>query len=190
MGMFNDVEFLGGFIVDAVTNALMEPTAAVPVLEAGVQPLTTIALNSGPRPLYITNIMVVFSDVAVTDPNPAVATDLGWAVWTSTDGSATPTYAAVTGAAYTAAADLPQILTDTAPTALLATANVPYDLFDFVGGAANTSIATAQTNTKQRPVRIAAKALFQVRLGLYTAGTLTAVTGVDDVAVFVYGKRV
>jgi len=186
--MFNDVEFLGGFIHDSVTNALQEPDSAIPVLEAGVQPLTTIALNSGPRPLYITHLMVVFADVAVTDPNPAVATDLGWSIRTSTDGSATPTYTEVVGK--TAAADLPQILTDAAPTALLATANIPYDLFSFVGGAANTSIATAQTNVKQGPVRIAAKALFQVRLGLYTAGTLTAVTGLDNVGVLVYGKRV
>jgi len=188
MGMFNDVEFLGGFIVEALTDALMEPTAAIPVLETTVQPLTTIALNTGPRPLYITHLMVVFSDVAVTDPNPALDTDLGWAIWSATDGGASPTYASVVGK--TAAADLPQILVDATPTALLATANIPYDLFSFVGGAANTSIATAQTNVKQAPVRIAAKSLFQVRLGLYNAGTLTAVTGVDDVGVFVYGKRV
>ena len=185
---FNDVEFLGGFIVDAVTNALMEPTAAIPVHEAGVQPKTAVALHSGPRPLYITHLMVVFSDVAVTDPNPASATDLGWAIWSATDGGTGPTFASVVGK--TAAADLPQVLVDATPTALLATINVPYDLFSFVGGSANTSIATAQTNVKQSPVRIAANSLYQVRLGLYTAGSLTAVTGMDDVGIFVYGRRV
>lgn len=184
----NDRVLLGGFMHDSVTNSLQEPDAAIPVLEAGVMPLTSIALLVGPRPFYITDLMVVFSDVAVTDPNPAVATDLGWSIRTGVDGTATPTYAEVVG--YTAAADLPQILTDAAPTALLATANIPYNLFDFVSGTANTSIASSPGVPGRAPVRVAANAMLQVRLGLYTAGSLTAVTGVDDVGIFVYGRYV
>ncbi|MDP2325520.1 MAG: hypothetical protein Q8N51_16040, partial [Gammaproteobacteria bacterium] len=160
MGMFNDVDFLGGFIFDAVTDALMQPTSAIPVLEAGVVPLTSVCLLTGPRPLYITNLQVLFQDIVVVDP--AADRYLGWAIWSASDGSGAPTYASLKGK--TAAADLPQILVDATPTALLATANIPYDLFSFVGGAANTSIATAQTDVKQGPVRVAAKTLFQVRL--------------------------
>ncbi len=187
---FNQEHFVGGFIHDSVTNSLQEPDSAIPVLEAGVIPLTTVALVTGTRPLFITSIVAIFNDIAVTDPMPALNTDLGWAVFSSSDGTATPTYASVVG--FTAAADLPQILTDAAPTALLATANVPYPLFSWVGGAANTSIAAepAVVNGRQAPIRIAADTLFQVRVGLYAAGVLTAVTGLDNLGILVYGFHV
>ena len=187
---FNQSHLIGGFIHDSVTNSLQEPDSVIPVLEATVQPLTTIALFTGPRPLFITSLVAVFSDVAVTDPMPALNTDLGWAVFSATDDTATPTYTSVQG--FTAAADLPQILTDAAPTLLLAVINRQYPLFSFVGGAANTAITAepAVVDGRQAPIRIAADTLFQVRVGLYAAGVLTAVTGLNDVGIFVYGYHV
>lgn len=187
---FNQSYFVGGFIHDSVTNSLQEPDSVIPVLEATVIPLTTVALFTGPRPLFITSLVAVFNDIAVTDPMPAVNTDLGWAVFSATDDTATPTYASVQG--FTAAADLPQILTDAAPTALLAVVNRQYPLFAWVGGTADTAI-TAEPSVvagRQAPIRIAPDTLFQVRVGLYTAGALTAVTGLDNLAILVYGFHV
>ncbi len=193
MGMFNDVEFLGGFIVDAVTNALMEPTAAIPVLEANVAPLTTEGLFSGPRPLFITNIQVMFQDIAVS--NPSADRYLGWAVWSSTDGSATPTYASVAG--YTANADLPLIHDNSVSTSVIqAVENVPVDLFNYVGVTRDSPDLLYATQAKMKasagraPIRIAANAVYQVRVGTYLAGSLAAVTGVDNLVIMVYGKRV
>ena len=65
MGRFNDVKFLGGFIYDSVTNSLQNPDSAIPVLEATVQPLTIVAQFTGPRPVFITNLQLVFNDIAV-----------------------------------------------------------------------------------------------------------------------------
>lgn len=185
---FNQGHFIGGFIHDSVTNSLQEPDSVIPVLEAGVIPLTSVALIVGPRPLFITALNVVFNDIAVTDPMPAVDTYLGWSVRTASDGTATPTYSEVVG--YTANADLPHILEDATPTALLAVANIPYNLFSWVGGAASvppTAEPTDVVDGRQAPIRIAADTLLQVRLGLYDGGSLTAVTGVDNVAVMVHG---
>lgn len=194
----NKVEFLGGFAYDAVTNALMQPTAAIPVLEAAVFPLTSVALYTGPRPLYITHLMATFSDIVVTDP--AADRYLGWSIQSASDGSATPTYAAVTGAAYTANADLPLIHDNSvSTTAIQAVANVPVNLFNYVnvaGQAARPSpdvtyaTQAAQPALSRLPVRIAANRLFQVRVGTYVAGALAAVVGVDNMFVLVYGYRV
>ena len=184
---FNQSHFIGGFIHDSVSNSLQEPDSVIPVLEATVIPLTSVALIVGPRPLFITALNVVFNDIAVTDPNPAVDTYLGWSVRTATDGTSTPTYAEILGK--TANVDLPHILEDATPTAILGVANIPYNLFSWVGGAASTPLTSEPdvVNGKVAPIRIAADTLLQVRLGLYTGGALTAVTGVDNLAVLVYG---
>ena len=193
MGMFNDIELLGGFDYTSVTNALMEPTAALPVYEAGVHPLTAVSLYSGPRPLYITNIQVTFSDIAVS----SVAADkyLGWAVWSATDGGASPTFASLKG--YTANGDLPLIVDDSGTdTAVMCVVNVPVDLFNYVGATRAspdvmyaTQAAMPATSTVP-PIRVAANAVYQVRLGAYLAGSLVSITGLDDVGIWVYGKRV
>ena len=194
MGMFNDVEFLGGFIVDTVTNALMEPTAAIPVLEAGLQPKTSVALYTGPRPLYITNVQVVFADVAVTDPGEDVY--FGWAVYSASAGGTSPSYTSLKG--YTAATDLPLIVDDSVSNSTVqAVVNVPVDLFNYVGATRDSpdvlyaTQAVMPSASGVPPIRVAANSLFQVRIGTYDASaTLLAVTGLDDVGIFVYGKRV
>ncbi len=193
MGMFNDIELLGLFDYTAVTSALMEPTAALPVYEAGVHPLTTIALWSGPRPLYITNIQVTFADILVDDTN--ADRYLGWAVWSATDGGASPTYASLKG--YTANADLPLIVDDsTSGTAIQAVVNVPVDLFNYVGASRaspdvmHATQADMPSGSKVPPIRVAANAVYQVRLGAYLAGSLAAITNLADVLISVYGKRV
>lgn len=184
---FNQGQFIGGFIHDSVTNSLQEPDSVIPVLEATVIPITSIALIVGPRPLFITALNVVFNDIGVDDPNPAVDTYLGWSVRTASDGTTTPTYSEVVG--YTANVDLPHILEDATPTAILGVANIPYNLFSWVGGAASTPLTSEPNvvNGRQAPIRIAADTLLQVRLGLYTGGSLTAVTGLDNLAVLVHG---
>jgi hypothetical protein len=191
--MFNDVELLGGFDYTGVTNSLAEPTAALPVYEAAVHPKTSIALYSGPRPLYITNIQVTFSDIAVS----SVDGDryLGWAVWSATDGGTSPTYASLKG--YTANGDLPLIVDDSGTdTAVMAVINVPVDLFNYVGATrASPDVMYARQaempgKSVVPPIRVAANAVYQVRLGAYLAGSLVAITGLDDVGIWVYGKRV
>lgn len=184
---FNQSHFIGGFIHDSVTNVLQEPDTVIPVLEASVMPLSEVALIVGPRPLFITALNVVFSDILVDDPNPALDTYLGWSVQTASDGTATPTYTEVLGK--TANADLPHILEDATNTAILGVANIPYNLFSWVGGVASTPLTSEPSvvNGKVAPIRIAADTLLQVRLGLYTGGALTPVTGLDDLAVLVYG---
>lgn len=194
--MSNKIRFLGGFAHDTVTNSLQEPDAAIPVLEAAVFPLTSVALYSGPRPIYITHLMVNFSDIVVTDPS--ADRYLGWSIRTSTDGTGSPTYSEVVG--YTANADLPLIHDNSvSTTAIQAVANVPVNLFRYVnvaGQAARSSpdvtyaTQAAQPALSRLPVRIAAHAMFQVRLGTYVAGSLAAVTGVDNVFVLCYGYSV
>ena len=193
MGTFNDVEFLGGFISDGVTNVLKEPDSAIPVLEAAAFPLTTVALSTGPRPLFITNIQVIFNDVVVSDPGDDVY--FGWAVWSATDGSTTPTYASLKG--YTANGDLPLIVDDSVlNTAVQAVVNVPVDLFNYVGATrASPDVmyakqANVPSHDKVGPIRVAANSLYQVRIGCYLAGSLVAVTGMTDTVITVYGKRV
>ncbi len=193
MGTFNDVEFLGGFITDGITNSLGEPDSAIPVLEAAAFPLTTVALSTGPRPLFITNIQVIFNDIAVTDPTQDVY--LGWAVYSASDGSATPTYASLKG--YTANGDLPLINDQSvSTTAIQAVVNVPVDLFNYVGATrASPDVmyakqANVPAHDKVGPIRVAANSLYQVRLGCYLAGSLVAVTGMTDTIIMVYGKRV
>ncbi len=193
MGMFNDVEFLGGFTVDTITNALMEPTAAIPVLEAGLIPKTSMALLTGPRPLYITNIQVVFSDLTITDPTGDRY--LGWAVWSASDGSATPTYASLAG--YTADGDLPLINDQSASTtAIQAVLNVPVDLFNYVGATRaspdvmHATQADMPSGSKVPPIRVAANTVYQVRLGAYLSGSLVTIADLVDVNILVYGKRV
>jgi len=190
----NALEFLGGFAHDSVTNSLQQPDAAIPVLEATVFPLTSIALYTGPRPVYITHLMVSFQDIAVTDPSSDL--HLGWSLQSAADGTGSPTYSALAG--YTANADLPLIHDNSASTtAIQAVANIPVNLMKYVGsaGGAATYYATragedAITTGGRTPIRIAAHTLFQVRLGTYEAGSLTAVTGLDNVFVAVYGHRV
>ncbi len=184
---FNQSHFIGGFIHDSVTNSLQEPDSVIPVLEAGVIPITSVALIVGPRPLFITALNVVFNDIAVTDPNPALDTYLGWSILSASDGTTTPTYASLL--AKTANVDLPHILEDATPTAILGVANIPYNLFSWVGGAASTPLTSEPdvVNGKVAPVRVAADTLLQVRLGCYAAGSLTAITGLDNVAVLVHG---
>ena len=193
MGVFNDVEFLGGFMVDTITSALMEPTAAIPVLEAGVLPKTSVCLLTGPRPLFITNIQAVFGNLTVTDPTGDRY--LGWAVWSASDGSATPTYASLDG--YTANGDLPLINDQSASTtAVQAVLNVPVDLFNYVGATrASPDVmyatqAAMPATSKVAPIRVAANTVFQVRLGAYLAGSLVAIADLTDVGILVYGKRV
>ncbi len=193
MGMFNDIELLGLFDYTGVSSSLAEPTVVLPVYEAGVHPLTTVALWSGPRPLYITNIQVAFADIAITDTN--ADRYLGWAVWSATDGGASPTYASLKG--YTANADLPLIIDDTlSGTAIRTVVNVPVDLFNYVGATrASPDVmyatqATMPSSSNVPPIRVAANATYQVRLGTYLAGSLVACSGLDDVVVSVYGKRV
>lgn len=193
MGVFNDIEFLGGFDYTGITNSLMEPTVALPVFEATVHPKTYVALYTGPRPLYITNIQVTFSDIIVD----SVADDryLGWAVWSATGGGTNPTDASLKG--YTANGDLPLIVdfsgTDTA---VMAVVNVPVDLFNYVGAtrASPDVMYAKQANMPSAPavapIRVAANSLFQVRLGTYLADSLVTTTGLDDVGIWVYGKRV
>jgi len=193
MGMFNDIELLGLFDYTAVTSALMEPTAALPVLEATVHPKTSIALYTGPRPLYITNIQVTFSDIVVTDPTGDRY--LGWAVWSASDGSTSPTYASLKG--YTANGDLPLINDQSvSTTAIQAVINVPVDLFNYVGATRaspdvmHATQADMPSGSKVSPIRVAANTVFQVRLGTYLAGTLAAIADLPDVGIWVYGKRV
>ncbi|KKK80043.1 hypothetical protein LCGC14_2827460, partial [marine sediment metagenome] len=179
MGMFNDIELLGLFDYTTVTNALMEPTAALPVLEATVHPKTSIALYTGPRPLYITYIQVTFSDIVNDDTN--ADRYLGWAVWSATDGGTGPTYASLKG--YTANADLPLIVDDSVSgTAIQAVVNVPVNLFNYVGAtrASPDVLYAKQANEPSAssvpPIRVAANAVYQVRLGAYLAGSLVAIT--------------
>jgi hypothetical protein len=190
---FNQSEWLGGFMHDSVTNSLQEPDSVFPVLEATVIPITTVALLTGPRPLFITHLQIVFNDIAVDDPSGDRY--LGWSILTASDGTTTPTYASV--AAKTANADLPLIHDNSvSTTALQAVANVPVDLFNYVGQTRESpdvmyaTQAAMPSSQKRAPVRIAANTLYQVRLGTYLAGSLAAVTGVDNLAVMVYGFRV
>jgi len=188
------IQFLGGFGHDTVTNSLQEPDSAIPVLEAAVFPLTSIALYTGPRPIYITHLMVSFQDIVVTDPSGDLY--LGWSVRSAADGTGSPTYSEVAG--YTANADLPLIHDNSvSTTAIQAVANIPVNLMKYVGsaGGATTFYATragedAITTGGRRPIRIAAHTLYQVRVGSYRAGSLTAVTGIDNLFVAVYGQRV
>ncbi|KKL57442.1 hypothetical protein LCGC14_2235360 [marine sediment metagenome] len=186
---FNQEQFICGFRHLTVTNSLQEPDSIMPVLVDGSQPmpLTSVAWIVGSRPLFITAINAVFNDIAVDDPAPAVDTYLGWSVRTASDGTATPTYAEVVG--YTANADLPHILEDATPTAILGVANIPYNLFSWVGGVASTPLTSEPDVVKgrQAPIRIAADTLLQVRVGLYTGGALTAVTGLTELAIMVHG---
>lgn len=190
---FNDVEFLGGFITDGVSDSLGEPDSAIPVLEAAAVPLTEVALLTGPRPLYITNIQVLFQDVAVDDPGQDVY--LGWAVYSASDGSTTATFTSLAG--YTANGDLPLINDqNVSTTAIQAVVNVPVDLFNYVGRARETADvmyatqAAMPAGSKVAPIRVAANSLYHVRLGCYLAGGLVAVTGMADTVIMVYGRRV
>lgn len=187
--VFNWATRLAVFQQESVTNFLGEPTAMHEGSGGAVSPLTTVAAMTGPLPITIHRLEVYFSDIMVDDPDPAVDTYLGWAIYSASDGGVTPTYTKIVG--YTANTDLPLIFTDDHPTALLATVNIPYNLFAFVGGAGESIVAPEPSTTfKLAPVRVEKNTLFQVRLGLYSDGTLTAVAGVDNVVVAVYGETI
>ena len=191
---FNQSGFLGGFIYDSVTNSLQNPDSAIPVLEATVIPLTIVAQLTGPRPIFITDLQLVFNDIAVDDPS--ADRYLGWILESASDGTATPTFATV-GSAYTANADLPLIHDNSvSTTAIQAVANVPVNLFNYVDVTRDSPDLLYATQAKMpsskavKPQRIAANTVWRVRVGTYVSGSLAAVAGIDNLAILAYGFAV
>jgi len=192
MGVFNDTQLLGLLEHDTVTSTLQEPDTAYG--GAGtVAPLTSVCLLVGPRPFFITDLQVYFSDIAITDPGGD--RHLGWSIQSAAAGTTTPSYTALEGK--TANGDLPLINDNSvSTTAVQAVVNVPVNLFNYVGqtrASPDVMYATqaAMPGTKkQDPIRVAANALLQVRLGTYLAGSLAAIADMSDVVVAVYGKYV
>ncbi len=188
---FNQKQLLAVFEFDSVTNSLQIPDSMhEPSLAAAPWPLTIVAAPTGPRPVFVTDLEVSFQDIAVTDPSNDLY--LGWDIQSAADGTATPTFASLQ--AYTADGDLPLIHDNSvSTTAIQAVANIPVGLFNYVGQSRASpdvmyaTLAAQPASAKQGPIRIAADTLFRVRCGTYQSGSLTAVTGLDDVVIAVYG---
>jgi len=140
MGRYNEATLLAQFEHDSVTNSLQVPDSlAFPPTSGTGYPITTVAAYSGPTAIQITDILVSFGDIVVTDP----ASDLflGWALWTASDFGASPTYASLLG--YTANADLPHIHDNSeSTTAIQAVVNAPVSLLNYIGAGGNLVYAT------------------------------------------------
>lgn len=194
MARYNDTQLLAQFEHDSVTNSLQEPDSiAFPPNSGTGYPITSVAAYFGPTTVFITDVMVAFGDIAVTDPSNDLY--LGWSIQSATDFGASPTYAELVG--YTADGDLPLIHDNSASsTAIQAVVNAPVNLFNYIGATRASpdvlyaTIALQPSGRRQSPVRVPSGSLVQVRVGTYLAGSLSAVTGLDNVTIFVYGYRV
>ena len=188
MGRFNNPHLLAIFETDTVTSTLEEPTSVSFPPKSGTGfPITTIAAYLGPRPVMITDVCAAFGDIVVTDPT--ADRYLGWAIWSATNGGASPTFASLAG--YTANADLPHIHDNSvSTTAIQAVVNVPINLFNYVGASGDGVYATAAlqpAGKKLGGIRVPANSLIQVRLGAYVDGALATIADMSDVTTFVYG---
>lgn len=193
MGRFNDLELLALFEQDDIGNSLDQPTA-VDYPKGTTVPLTTKGAFT-PAVCYIHKIVIMFGDLLIT--NPTADRYLGWAVWSAPNGGASPTYASVVG--YTANIDLPLIHENTvdSDTAVAPVVNTPFDLMEFVGGSDGTDGADGAslradgtpTGPTATPIRVVGP-WFQVKLASYLDDSLVTMSGLDDVSIWVYGRRV
>lgn len=176
MGRLNDIYLLGAFEYDAVTNALDAPDAVL--AGGGIAATDLNGIVTGPRPVQIHELVFIARDLTFTDP--AANRFLGYTIDYTINGGGAYT----TALAVTADADLPQIWDDTGNDTEDFALDTPVNAFGF------RSDGDASTPSTGGPVRIPANAVIRIRVGTYVSGALAAVTGLDDVDLYVFGRHV
>lgn len=180
MGVFNDIQVLGSAEYDAVTNSLGNYDAAGKVLGDGTHLFQTF------RPCMIHDIVVTPLDVSFSDPSDDIF--LGYVLDYTLDFSAYTTLRT-----QVADADCPMLWKDAGtPDVPDFDLGVPVFMFDFKGKGSVTGRTGSTTNqfggnNAAPPVRCPANALVRLRLGTYGAGSLAAITGVDNLQAAVVG---
>jgi hypothetical protein len=163
-------QILGSAEYDGVTNALDNYDVAGKVLGDGVH-----LFSSGPNGCTIDEIVFIALDLTFTDP--AADHQIGYAVDYTINGGGAYTSIITT----TAAADLPTIWDDTGNDTEDFALGVPVYPFGFL-------LATPANSAGARTYAVPASALVRVRIGSYVAGSLTALTTLDNFIVQVEGR--
>jgi hypothetical protein len=177
MGVFNDKQILGSAEYDGVTNSLDNYNVAGVVTGDGTHLFATFA------PCMVHDIVVTALDITFTDP--AADRHIGYTLDYTLDFSSYTTVRT-----QVAVADTPQIFDDSSSTFGDFALGVPVFMFDFKGkGSATGHTGTNQFggNNAAPPVRIPANALVRLRIGAYAAGSLAAITDLDNLQAAVVG---
>ena len=169
MSKFANTQILGSAEYDGITNSLDNYDVAGKVLGDGAHLFAT-----GPGTCIIDELIFTALDLTFTDPN--ADHNIGYALDYTLDFSA---YTSIITT--TAAADLPEIWDDTGSDTEDFALGVPVYVFGFLLG---TPANTAGSRTFQVP----AHALVRLRIGSYVAGSLTAMTGLDNFICQVTGR--
>ncbi len=185
MGVFNDKQVLGCAEYDSVTNALGNYDAAGKVLGDGTHLFQTFAA------CMIADVVITLLDVSITDP--AADRHIGYVLDYTLDNSAYTTLRT-----QVAVADTPLLWDDSLSTLPDISDGVPIFMFEFKGKGSATGYTASPTgssnvfggNGAAPPVRCPAKALVRLRIGTYAAGSLAAVTGLDNLQAAVVGNFV
>ncbi len=172
MSQFAASQILGSAEYDGVTNSLDNYNVAGKVFGDGVHLFCT-----GPSAMLIDEIIMVAMDLTFTDPN--ADHNIGYALDYTVNGAGGYVDIITT----TAAADLPMIWDDTGSDTEDFALGVPVYAFGFL-------LATPANTAGSRTFRVPAQALVRLRIGSYVAGSLTAMTGLDDFCVQVTGRPV
>lgn len=160
------IQLLGAFEYDSLTNSLQVADAAtLGHLVDG----TDLGFYTGPWGCIIREITIVAFDLTFTDP--AADRWLGYTLDYTTDGGVGYTNLI----AATADSDLPQIWDDTGNDTEDFTVEVPLNLSGF------HSVTTFG-------FVVPGDAAVRLRLGIYNSGSLAAITGLDNVFAYVYGR--
>jgi hypothetical protein len=183
MGVFNDKQILGSAQYDAVTNALGNYDVAGKVTGDGTHLFSTFA------PCMVHDIVVTPLDVTLSDPSDDIF--LGYVLDYTLDFSSYTTVRT-----QVADADCPMLWKDAGtPDVPDFSLGVPVFMFDFKGkgsvtGRTGTTTNQFGGNNAAPPVRIPAKALVRLRFGTYGAGSLAAISGLDNLNADVIGMFV
>jgi hypothetical protein len=181
MGVFNNKQVLGSGEFDAVTNALGGYDVAGKVVGDGTHIFQTFTA------CMVHDIVCTPLDVTLTDPG--ADRYLGYVLDYTLDFSSYTTVRT-----QIALADSPMIWDDSLSSVPDMTLGVPFYFFDFKGKGSATGHTGTNVfggNNAAPPVRIPAKALVRLRIGVYdNASALAAITGLDNLNVAVVGAFV
>ncbi len=160
------VHLLAALEFDGVTNSLDAADAGGHLIDGSNRGFFT-----GPWACLIREIVFVPFDLTFTDPN--AHRYLGWTLdYTLNGGGA---YTSVVAAV--ADADLPQIWDDTGGDTENFALEVPLNASDYYA-----------TISGEFSLLIPADAAVRLRVGTYVSGSLAAVTGLDDMHAYIYGR--